>query len=122
MKKPPEKSSAASKRSVGGAGRLERAGSLACKTRYVLQLYIGGSNTKSARAVESIKQFCEQHLQNRYDLEIIDIFQQPNLARTAQIVAAPTLIKRLPLPLRRLIGDLSSQEVVFLALDLRARE
>jgi circadian clock protein KaiB len=77
---------------------------------------------KSALAVNNIKRVCEQHLKNRYDLEVIDIYQQPNLARSEQIVAAPTLIKRLPLPMRRLIGDLSNQENVLLGLDLRERE
>ena len=122
MKKLPEKSSTAGKRRTGGAGNLERAGSLSRQTKYVLRLYVSGSTLKSARAVENVKRVCEQHLKNRYDLEVIDIYQQANLAGREQIVAVPTLIKRLPLPLRRLIGDLSNQESVLLGLDLRRRE
>ena len=92
------------------------------KTKYVLRLYVSGSTLKSARAVENIKRVCEQHLKNRYDLEVIDVYQQPELARGEQIVAAPTLIKRLPLPLRRLIGDLSNPKNVLRGLDLRKQE
>jgi len=77
---------------------------------------------KSALAVKNIKQLCEQHLNGRYDLEIIDIRQQANLARDEQIVAVPTLIKQLPRPLRRLIGDLSDQDKVLFGLDLKMRE
>jgi len=122
MKKPPKKSSAAAKRKSGRAGELEWAGSPSRQPKYVLRLYVSGSTLKSALAVENIKRICEQHLKNRYDLEVIDIYQHPNLARSEQIVAAPTLIKRLPPPLRRLIGDLSNQENVLLGLDLRKRE
>ena len=90
--------------------------------KYLLRLYVSGSTLKSARAVANIKQACDEHLTGRYHLEVIDIFQQPHLARGEQIVAVPTLIKRLPLPLRRLIGDMSDHEKVLLGLDLRKRE
>jgi circadian clock protein KaiB len=70
------------------------------------------------RAIETVRAICEQHLQGRYDLEVVDIYQQPTLARGEQILAAPTLIKKLPLPLRRVIGDMSSTERVLLGLDL----
>jgi len=73
-------------------------------------------------AVENIKRICEQHLKNRYDLKVIDMYQQPNLARDEQIVAVPTLIKRSPLPLRRLFGDLSDLKEVLLGLDLVTRQ
>jgi len=122
MKKVPDKSSAARKRKPGGAGKLESAGPRLGQTKYVLRLYVCGSTSRSARAVDNIKRVCEQYLQNRYDLEVIDVYQQPNLARDEQIVAVPTLIKRLPLPLRRLIGDMSNQEKVLFGLDLRMRE
>ncbi len=75
--------------------------------RFVLRLYITGMTARSQRAVESLKALCDQHLSGRYDLEIIDIYQQPMLAKDEQIIAAPTLVKKLPLPLRRVIGDLS---------------
>ena len=77
---------------------------------------------RSARAVENIKRICEMYMKNRYDLEVIDIYQQPDLARRDQIVAVPTLIRRLPLPLRRLLGDLSNLESVLRGLDLMPRE
>jgi circadian clock protein KaiB len=85
-------------------------------------LFVSGSTAKSALAVENIKRICEQHLKNLYDLEVIDIYQQPNLARDEQIVAVPTLIKLSPLPLRRLIGDLSNPKKVLIGLDLRMPE
>jgi circadian clock protein KaiB len=122
MKKPPKKRRPAGKRKPGGAGQLEPARSFSRQKKYVLRLYISGSTLKSALAVENIKQVCEQHLKNRYDLEVIDVYQQPEVARTEQIVAVPTLIKRLPLPLRRLIGDLSNERNVLRGLDLRKRE
>jgi len=87
--------------------------------QYVLRLYVTGMTPKSIRAVENVRKICEEHLQGRYDLEVIDIYQQPTLARGEQIIAAPTLIKKLPLPLRKIIGDMSSTERVLLGLDLR---
>ena len=122
MKKPPKKSSPAGKRKPGLAGEIKQAASHDRQAKYVLRLYISGSTSKSGLAVENIKRICEQHLKNRYDLEVIDIYQQPNLARDEQIVAVPTLIKRLPPPLRRLIGDLSNQKNVLRGLDLSKRE
>ena len=89
---------------------------------YVLRLYISRSTLKSTRAVENIKRVCEQHLKGRYDLEVIDIHQHANLARDEQIVAVPTLIKRLPPPLQRLVGDMSDLNKVLFGLDLRVRE
>ncbi|HEV8487283.1 MAG TPA: circadian clock KaiB family protein [Blastocatellia bacterium] len=121
MKKPPKKSSPAGKRKRL-AGELEQPGSNSRKTKYVLRLYVSGSSLKSALAVENIKRICEQHLKNQYDLEVIDIYQQPNLARDEQIVAVPTLIKRLPPPPRRLIGDLSNLKKVLFGLDMGMRE
>ena len=77
---------------------------------------------KSAQAIENIKRVCEEHLKGLYDLEVINIHRHPNLAREAQIVAVPTLIKRLPLPLRRLVGDMSNVTKVLVGLDLRMQE
>ena len=85
----------------------------------MLRLYITGMTPNSKRAVENIKNICEEHLKGRYELEVVDIFQQPMLAEGEQIIAAPTLIKQLPHPLRRLIGDMSNKEKVLLGLDLR---
>jgi circadian clock protein KaiB len=86
---------------------------------YVLRLYVTGMTARSRRAIENVRKICEAHLQGRYELEVIDIYQQPTLAKGDQIIAAPTLIKQLPLPLRRIIGDMSSTERVLLGLDLR---
>ncbi|MBC6991078.1 circadian clock KaiB family protein [Hymenobacter sp. BT491] len=85
---------------------------------YVLHLYITGATPNSTRAVRNIKEICEQYLKGRYELLIVDIYQQPNLAQREQIIAAPTLIKRHPLPVRRLVGDLSQREQVLAALQL----
>ena len=122
MKSPQKKSSPAGKRKPGLAGELHPPGSNARQAKYVLRLYVSGSTSKSALAIENIKRICEQHLKQRYDLEVIDIYQQPNLAREEQIVAVPTLIKRFPPPLRRLIGDLSNVKKVHFGLDLGMRE
>jgi circadian clock protein KaiB len=89
--------------------------------QYILRLYVAGMTSRSARAVENVRAFCEKHLEGRYDLQVIDVYQQPALARTEQLVAAPTLIKKLPLPLRRLIGDMSDEGRVLVGLDLVPR-
>jgi circadian clock protein KaiB len=89
---------------------------------YLLRLYVTGMTPRSARAIENIRTICEEFLKGRYELEIVDIYQHPNLAQGEQIIAAPTLIKKLPAPLRRLVGDLSDKERVLLGLDLRPKE
>ena len=89
--------------------------------RYVLRLYVTGSTPRSSRAIQNIRAICEKHLHGRYDLEVIDIHQQPVLARGEQIIAAPTLIKKLPAPLRKVVGDLSDSDRVLMGLDLRPR-
>jgi circadian clock protein KaiB len=92
------------------------------QARYVLRLYVSRSTLKSERAIENMKRVCAEHLEGRYDLEVIDIHEHANLARDEQIVAVPTLIKRLPLPLRRLVGDMSDLNKVLFGLDLRLRD
>lgn len=89
--------------------------------RYVLRLYVTGMTPRSTEAFATIKALCEERLQGRYELEVIDIYQNPQLAINEQIIAVPTLVKTLPAPLRRLIGDLSNQERVLLGLDLRSK-
>lgn len=89
--------------------------------RYILRLYVAGMTSRSARAVENVRSFCEKHLEGRYDLQVIDVYQQPALAKSEQLIAAPTLIKKLPLPLRRLIGDMSNEDRVLVGLDLVPR-
>jgi circadian clock protein KaiB len=86
---------------------------------YVLRLYVTGMTARSRRAIENVQSICEAYLRGRYELEVIDVYQQPVLAKGDQIIAAPTLIKQLPLPLRRIIGDMSSTDRVLLGLDLR---
>ena len=86
---------------------------------YVLRLYVAGLTARSRSAIANITSICEEYLENRYDLQVIDVFQRPILAREEQIVATPTLVKKLPMPLRRLIGDLSEKEKVLVGLDLR---
>lgn len=89
---------------------------------YVLRLYVTGMTPRSIRAIENIRTVCEEYLQGRYELEIVDIYQHPTLAQGEQIIAAPTLIKKLPVPLRRIVGDLSDTERVLLGLDLRSKK
>ena len=85
---------------------------------YILKLYVTGSSVRSSRAISNIHSLCEEWLKGRYELEVIDIYQQPQDAIAQQIIAAPTLIKQEPLPLKRLIGDFSNREKVILGLDL----
>ncbi len=103
-------------------GALENAAAEYEKEMYVLRLYITGTTPKSLSAISNIKKICEEHLQGRYDLEVVDIYQQPSLAAGEQIIAVPTLIKKLPLPLRKLIGDMSNAEHILLGLDLKAKK
>ncbi len=86
--------------------------------KYILHLFVAGMNPKSLKAIDNIKRICDTHLAGKYQLDIIDVYQQPILARDGQIVAAPTLIKELPLPLRRLIGSMSDTERVLVGLDM----
>jgi circadian clock protein KaiB len=89
--------------------------------QYELRLYVTGMTSRSARAIANIKQICEEHLEGRYDLQIIDLYQQPVLAEGDQIIAVPTLIKKLPLPLRRIMGDLPDRQPVLIGLDLKPK-
>jgi circadian clock protein KaiB len=86
--------------------------------RYILRLYVAGQTPKSVDAIANIKRICEENLKARYSLNVIDLYQQPQLAKDEQIIAVPTLIKKLPPPLRRIIGDMSNTERVLVGLDL----
>jgi circadian clock protein KaiB len=88
---------------------------------YVLRLYIAGNNPRSQAAVENVKKICEEYLKERYELEVIDIYQDRTKNLVDLVLAAPTLIRKLPLPLRRVIGDMSRKEKVLVGLDLVAR-
>ncbi|MEI7557179.1 circadian clock KaiB family protein [Candidatus Chlorohelix sp.] len=85
---------------------------------YVLQLFVTGTTPKSAQAIQNIQNICEKHLKGRYKLEVVDIYQQPDKAKEAQIVAVPTLIKQLPRPLRKVVGNLSNVEHIVAGLGL----
>jgi circadian clock protein KaiB len=87
------------------------------RAEYILRLYVTGSTPRSLKAIANAKRFCEEHLQD-YDLEIIDIYKNPEAAHDAQIIAAPTLIKKLPAPLRRFVGDLSNKQKLLIGLDI----
>ncbi len=92
------------------------------RPRLALRLYVAGMTPRSARAIANIKKICDEHLKGLYALQVIDIYQQPVLAEGDQIIAVPTLIKKLPPPLRRFIGDLSDRERVLIGLDLKPKK
>jgi len=87
---------------------------------YTLRLYIAGLTPRSQEALRTVTTICEERLAGRYDLEVIDIYQQPILAKGEQIIAVPTLIKKLPLPLRKMIGSMADMDKVLVGLDLRS--
>jgi circadian clock protein KaiB len=91
------------------------------RAKYILRLYVSGSSPRSLSAVSNLKKICEEHLPD-YDLEVIDIYENPGLAREEQIIAAPTLVKKLPEPLRKFVGDLSNTEKILVGLDLYKRQ
>lgn len=86
-----------------------------------LRLYVAGQTPKSVAALANLKKFCEDHLQGRYRIEVVDLVKNPHLARTDQILAIPTLVRRLPEPMRKIIGDLSNSERVLVGMDLQPR-
>lgn len=84
----------------------------------ILRLYVAGSTPQSSRAIRNLKAICETHLEGRYALTVVDLYAQPERARENQIVVAPTLVRQMPLPVRRVVGDLSNTERVLAALDM----
>lgn len=90
--------------------------------RWLLRLYVAGQTPKSVAAFDNLKRICEERLQGRHTIEVIDLLKKPRLAKDDQILAIPTLVRRLPPPVRRIIGDLSETERVLVGLDLRPRE
>jgi circadian clock protein KaiB len=111
----------AKKKSRSTPSKPESAGAGRATERYVLTLYVTGATAGSLRAIANIKAICEQYLTGRYQLEVVDIYRRPARLRTDQIVAVPALIKKLPAPLRLLVGDLSRTEQVLQGLGLVAR-
>ncbi len=98
-----------------------RSASEADAGRYWLRLFVTGMTPRSTEAIARVKAICQEHLEGRYELEVVDIYQHPEAARAEQIVATPTLIKKLPPPLRRLVGNLSDERRVLVGLDLKER-
>jgi circadian clock protein KaiB len=88
------------------------------RAKYIFRLYVSGSSTRSLRAIYNLRKLCEEYLQDDYELEVIDIYKIPDAAREEQIIAAPTLVKQLPQPLRRFIGDLSNTKKLLVGLDV----
>ncbi|HEX5602614.1 MAG TPA: circadian clock KaiB family protein [Pyrinomonadaceae bacterium] len=97
-------------------------GSALKRAKYILRLYVTGSTGRSLKAVYNLRKICEEHLTDDYELEVIDIYKDPEAAREAQIVAAPTLVKRLPAPIRKFVGDLSNTQKVLVGLDIYKRQ
>jgi len=102
--------------------KLEKNRKTSQKKSYVLILYIAGVTPRSTNAIINIKKICEKYLKGRYELEVIDIYKQPVLAKGEQVLAVPTLIKKLPLPLRKFIGDMSDTERILVGLDLKQKK
>ncbi len=88
--------------------------------RFVLRLYVAGQTPNSIRALRNLKRICEEHLADHYQIEVVDLKENPQLARGDQILAVPTLVRRLPEPIKKIIGDLSNSERVLVGLDLRS--
>lgn len=102
-----------SSNSVKGAERKSKS------EKYLLRLFVTGITPQSSRAIANLKKICDERLKGMYDLEVIDLYQQPELAKEEQIIAAPTLVKKLPLPLRKIIGDMSDVDKLIIGLNLK---
>jgi circadian clock protein KaiB len=109
------------KRGKTSTEAFEKAAVKRDREKYILRLYVTGMTLKSSRAIANVRKLCDEHLTGRYELEVIDMYQQPKLAEGEQIIAAPTLIKKLPLPLRRLIGDMSDTERFLVGIDMKPK-
>jgi circadian clock protein KaiB len=110
------------KRKKSVAGTSQKRARKRSIARYALRLYITGQTPRSRQSVENLRALCDKYIPNQFDLEVVDIYQQPAMAAAGQIIAAPTLIKSMPLPLRRLVGDFSDQNRVILGLDIKLDE
>jgi circadian clock protein KaiB len=104
------------------AKRVRKKAAKRAVARYALRLYITGQTPRSRQSVENLRALCDKYIPGQFDLEVVDIYQQPAMAAAGQIIAAPTLIKSMPLPLRRLVGDFSDQSRVILGLDIKMDE
>ena len=106
------------KQSSDSTEEFERLAAASSRPTYVLRLYVSGMTPRSTEAINNVTTICEEHLKNRYELEVIDIYKQPGLTAVDQIIATPTLVRQLPLPLRKLVGTLSDEERVLVGLNL----
>src|ERR1700733_6437640 len=120
--KPTVKSRRKSKTKNSSATKTRRRTPKRSAARYALRLYITGQTPRSRQSVENLRALCDKYIPGQFDLEVVDIYQQPAMAAAGQIIAAPTLIKSMPLPLRRLVGDFSDQNRVILGLDIKLDE
>jgi circadian clock protein KaiB len=101
---------------------FENAAAMIDRVKWVLRLYVTGMTPKSTQAIVKVRHLCEKHLAGLFELKVIDIYQQPALAKREQIIATPTLVKELPLPLRKIIGDMSDTERLLAGFDLKSKE
>ncbi|RJQ62192.1 MAG: thiol-disulfide isomerase [Desulfobacteraceae bacterium] len=101
---------------------FEKALKNAEKRKYVLRLFVSGMTPGSLKAIQNIREICREHLEGRFELEVIDIYQQPDLGKSEQVIAAPTLVRKLPEPIRKFIGDLSDRDKVLLGLNIYPKE
>ncbi len=109
------------KRAKTSTTEFEKAAAMHEPATYVLRLYVTGMTPRSTRAIANVRKLCDEFLKGAYELKVVDIYQQPKLAAGEQIIATPTLIKQLPLPLRKLIGDMSDTEKFLVGIDLRQK-
>ena len=109
------------KRGKTSTEEFEKAAAKGNRAKYVLRLYVTGMTPKSTLAIANVQKLCEKHLAGCCELKVIDIYQQPKLAKGEQIIATPTLIKKLPLPLRKFIGDMSDTERFLVGIDLKPK-
>ena len=110
------------RKTISATDRFEEAIVRSVRDKYILRLYITGMTPRSQEALRKLKKVCHEYMSDNYELEVIDIYQQPVLAKGDQIIAVPTLIKKLPLPLRRMIGDFSQEDRIVLGLDLKSKK
>jgi circadian clock protein KaiB len=101
--------------------KASRTGGDRDSAEWSLRLYTAGQSPKSLRALENLKRICEEHLEGRYHIEVVDLLKQPHLARGDQIFAIPTLVRQLPVPIKQILGDLSNTDRALIGLDLRPR-
>lgn len=101
------------------ASKVKKAAPKAVEERWQLRLYVAGNTPKSVAALANLKKYCKQHLEGRYEIEVIDLLLNPQLAAGDQILAIPTLVRKVPVPIRKIIGDLSNEEKVLVGLDIK---